>query len=461
MSYKIHVTSGKFTSAFKAKRNSNSGAFDTFSQKNEFHEIELTGDRKFNITETDVVYEIREFNNLINCPKIIVKNTQNVETKYPAKKRVFPNPQNKDYKLLTILNPIFENISTDEKNTLYIYGFFKGECLLYKKVWTPVKTKSKIQKKELKTSTNPVIKSEISTVEDRACFNGGERQKSCFNNGLLSGTRSCFHSSYGMQHGLMSKPCFRNTLYPRNEGCYSNAIGCFSGPQIAGAPSPCFSSCFGQGCFNFGCFGNGCFSSGFTNPCFNSPILRAILNLFGLLSLFLILAYLICNLGGSVVSLPNIKEIKVTKQTQIIVPDSLMVHKEKVVNPIKESEIIDIGSTDRVFLFVGDFEDEDEDIVNLYFNDELIASNLKLQNNLKQFELTDVIPKHINTLRVEAVSNGTGPPCTTSYYVCKNCFGEQECFDKYEIPLLAGKEESKRTGEIYFYINELDCVYEK
>lgn len=461
MSYKIHVTSGKFASAFKAKKNSNSEAFDTFSQKNEFHEIELTGDKKFNITETDVVYEIREFNNLINCPKIIVENTQNVETKYLAKKRVFPNPQNKDYKLLTILNPIFENISTDEKNPLYIYGFFRGECLLYKKVWTPVKTKSKIPKKELKTSTSPVIKSEISTVDDRACFNGEERQKSCFNNGLLSGKKACFDSSYGQQNGLMSKPCFRNILYPGQTGCYSNTVGCLSGPQAAGAYSPCFSGCFRSGCFNSGCFGNSCFGSGLLNPCFNSPILRAIFNLFGLLTLFVILAYLLCNIGGSVVSIPNFEDITETDQTKIIVPDSLMINQEKVVNPIKESEIIDIGSTDRVFLYVGDFEDEDKDTVNLFFNDELIASNLELQNNLRQFELTDVVPKHINTLRVEAVSNGYGPPCTTFYYVCKNCFGEEDCFDKYKINLMAGKDDKKRTGEIYFYINELDCVYEQ
>ena len=69
-------------------------------------------------------------------------------------------------------------------------------------------------------------------------------------------------------------------------------------------------------------------------------------------------------------SIPNFEDITETDQTKIIKPDSLMVNQEKVVNPIKESEIIDIGSTDRVFLYVGDFEDEDEDTVNLYFNDD-------------------------------------------------------------------------------------------
>ena len=261
MSYKIHVTTGNFASAFKAKRNSSSGTFDTFSQKNDFHDIKLTGEKNFNITETDVVYEIKEFNNLVNCPKIIVENTENVETKYPAKNKVFPNPQNKDYKLLTILNPIFDNVTTDAKDPLFIYGFLQGKCLIYKKVWTPKKSKSKPDKKELKT----VIKSEISAVEDRACFDSGERQKSCFNNGLLSGKKPCFDSSYGMQHGLMSKPCFRNTLYPNQTGCYSNSVGCLSGPQIAGTPSPCFSGCFGLGCFNSGCFGNSCFGSGLTD----------------------------------------------------------------------------------------------------------------------------------------------------------------------------------------------------
>lgn len=457
MSYKIHVTLGEFASAFKAKKNSGIGNFDTFSQIKEFHDIKLTGDRKFNITEIDTVYEIKEFNELVDCPKIIVETPSNVETKFPANKRVFPNPQNKDYKLLTILNPIFDNVTTDAKDPLFIYGFLQGKCLIYKKVWTPKKSKSKPDKKELKT----VIKSEISAVEDRACFDSGERQKSCFNNGLLSGKKPCFDSSYGMQHGLMSKPCFRNTLYPNQTGCYSNSVGCLSGPQIAGTSSPCFSGCFGLGCFNSGCFGNSCFGSGLTSPCFNSPVLRALFNLFGLLSLFMILMYLVCNLGGSVVSIPNFEDITETDQTKIIKPDSLMVNQEKVVNPIKESEIIDIGSTDRVFLYVGDFEDEDEDTVNLYFNDELIASNLELKNSLRQFELTDVVPKHINTLRVEAVSNGYGPPCTTFYYVCKNCFGNEECFDKYKINLLAGKDENKRTGEIYFYINELDCVYEQ
>ncbi|WP_296636186.1 heterocycloanthracin/sonorensin family bacteriocin [Polaribacter sp.] len=465
MSYKIHVTSGIFSSAFKAKKNSTSGNFDTFSQKSDYHDIELTGEKKFNISETEVVYEIKEFNDLVNRPKIIVENTVNVETKYPTKKRVFPNPQNKEYKILTILNPVFENVSLDEKNPLYIYGFLKGECLIYRKVWKPIKTTTKKNKKELKTTINKVTKSEITTLEEKTCFNNRNKQKNCFNKGILSGNKPCFDSSYGKQHGLMTKPCFRNTLYPSKKGCYSNSIGYFSGPQITGSPMPCYSGCFGFGCFNsgcFGCFGNSCFSSGLARPCFNSPILRALFNLFGLLSLFMILAYLICNLGGSVVSIPKTEEIKETDQTNIIAPDSLMVNKEKIINPIKESEIIDMGSTDRVFLFVGDFEDEDGDTVNLYFNDEPIASNLRLQNNIKQFELTDVIPKNINTLRVEAVSNGTfGSPCTTSFYVSKNCFGEQEFFEKNEIYLFAGKEENKRIGEIYFYINELDCVYEK
>jgi hypothetical protein len=476
MSYKIHVTTGKFSSVFKAKRNSKSVTFDTFSEINEFHNIELTGKREFNISETDLVYEISEFNKLVNSPKIIVEDTTNVETKFPTKKRVFPNPQNKNYKLLTILNPVFENVSTDEKNPLIINGFLQGECLIYKKVWTPIKTKPKTPKKEFKTSIDSVIKNEITTVEDKACFNVRQRQKSCFNNGFLSGERPCFDSSYGVQHGLMAKPCFRNNFYPGQSGCFSNSIGCLSGPQIAGAPSPCFSGCFGFGCFSFGCFNSGCFNSGcfrsgcFSNscfgsgcasPCFNSPLLRAIFNLFGLFSLFLILAYFLCNIGGSVVSIPNVEEISDIDQTKIIVPDSLMVHQEKIVNPIKESEIIDIGSTDRVFLYVGDFEDEDGDAVNLYFNDELITSNLELKNNLRKFEITDVVAKHINTLRVEAVSNGaSNSPCTSIYYVCKNCFGDEKCFDKYKIDLMAGNDENKRTGEIYFYINELDCVYE-
>ena len=126
MSYKIHVTLGEFSSAFKAKRNPTSGTFDTFSQKKEFHNIELTGDKKFNISESDIVYDIVEFSDLVSCPKIIVKNTANVKTNYPAKERVFPNPQNKEYKLLTILNPIFKDITimshlacADDKNNQF------------------------------------------------------------------------------------------------------------------------------------------------------------------------------------------------------------------------------------------------------------------------------------------------------------------------------------------------------
>jgi hypothetical protein len=119
MSYKIHVTLGEFASAFKAKKNSGIGNFDTFSQIKEFHDIKLTGERKFNITEIDTVYEIKEFNELVDCPKIIVETPSNVETKFPSNKRVFPNPQNKDYKLLTILNPIFDNVTTERIENSY------------------------------------------------------------------------------------------------------------------------------------------------------------------------------------------------------------------------------------------------------------------------------------------------------------------------------------------------------
>ena len=90
MSYKIHVTLGEFASAFKAKKNSGIRELLIRSRQiKEFHDIKLTGERKFNITETDTVYEIKEFNELVNCPKIIVENPANVETKFPQRKEYF------------------------------------------------------------------------------------------------------------------------------------------------------------------------------------------------------------------------------------------------------------------------------------------------------------------------------------------------------------------------------------
>ena len=447
MAVKTKIHKGYFEAIFKAEINTsdkekiypNSIDFNSF-------DIELVGNKKFIIESIKTV-------NGINTEKYLGELTSvhtdvnNVETTYPKETSMKFNPINKNWSSLIINNPEIpaESISTEDNNVLY--GIIKGEAFHFERIYTHEKVKHKNKVVVSSVRKKSVVKSEI--IEEKPCFS---RKDLFADDGYLSPTRPVF-----ADNGCFSSGRNGSILYPQSNSCYGSSVGCFNA-----RPFPCFASpCFG-GCFP-GCFG-GCFSG-----CFQLPLLRFLINLLGLLGLlYLLFLLLVGNMNteriitdNDPLSDDNVEIVEEDLEEDIIesppVEDEIV--DEKIIEPIEDTEhqILNVGEGNKVYLTVGDFDVQDKDIVNVYFNDVPIQLDYELVSTPQNIELSNLKINQLNTLRVEAVSNGDKGVCTPQVYACHICGGNSNCAPTMQLELKSNVED-KKFGEITFYIKEQDCL---
>jgi len=142
----------------------------------------------------------------------------------------------------------------------------------------------------------------------------------------------------------------------------------------------------------------------------------------------------------------------------ILIEDKELVE-ETVIEEIEDTDhqILTVGEGNKVYLTVGDFDLEDKDKINLYFNDIPIQMNYELINSPQNIEISNLKINQINTLRVEAVSDGLRGLCTPQVYACHICGGNSNCAPTMQLELRS-KIENKNIGEITFFIEEQDCL---
>ena len=142
----------------------------------------------------------------------------------------------------------------------------------------------------------------------------------------------------------------------------------------------------------------------------------------------------------------------------ILIEDKELVE-ETVIEEIEDTDhqILTVGEGNKVYLTVGDFDLEDKDKINLYFNDIPIQMNYELINSPQNIEISNLKINQINTLRVEAVSDGLRGLCTPQVYACHICGGNSNCAPTMQLELRS-KVENKNIGEITFFIEEQDCL---
>ena len=118
---------------------------------------------------------------------------------------------------------------------------------------------------------------------------------------------------------------------------------------------------------------------------------------------------------------------------------------EKIIEPIEDTEhqILNVGEGNKVYLTVGDFDVQDKDIVNVYFNDVPIQLDYELVSTPQNIELSNLKINQLNTLRVEAVSNGDKGVCTPQVYACHICGGNSNCAPTMQLELKSNVEDKK------------------
>lgn len=440
MSIKTKIYRGPFKAVFKANYNaSDKDKLYAHALDFESYDIELVGDKIYTI---ESIKTINGINTERFTSGIVSRHSsvQNVETLYPQGENQKFNPINKDWSSIIIHNPEIprDSISINENGVLY--GIIKGEAFHFERIHTP-STKKRI-KDEKSVIPLSVIKSDV--VEDKPCFD----RNTCFgDDGYLSPSKPMFANN----------GCFSNNgnscFYPSPNSCYGSSMGCFNAPPFPCYSLPCFSGCF-PGCFG-GCF-NGCLPG-----CFYFPLIRLLLNLLGLLGLLYLFFLLFSNLNSNEVLNPNPDPI--TEDDVEVVEETIFEEDEEieeiVIEEIEDSEhqVLTVGEGNKVYLTVGDFDLQDNDVVNIYFNDVPIQMNYELIKSPQQIEINDLRINQINTLRVEAVSDGGKGVCTPQVYACHICGGGSNCAPTMQLELKA-KIENKNVGEITYFIEEQDCL---
>jgi hypothetical protein len=439
VSIKTKIYRGPFQAVFKANYNaSDKESLSTNTIDFESYDIELVGEKKYSIESIKTI-------NGINTEKFIPggvsrhSSVLNVETLYPKEENLKFNPINKNWSSLVIHNPEIPKESITIKEDGVFYGIIKGEAFHFERIVIPKAN----TKKEIKDEIKPVSVMKSKEAQEKPCFD----RDSCFGeDGYLSTSRPMFG-----QNG-----CFGNRsngcLYPNSNSCYGSSIGCFNAQPFPCYGSPCFSSCFP------GCFG-GCYS-GCLPGCFQIPLLRFLLNLLGLLGLFYFLFMILTNTFSNETIIPNpIKEDDMEIVEEDIIEDDNEIIEETVIEEIEDTDhqILTVGEGNKVYLTVGDFDLEDKDKVNLFFNDIPIQMDYELINSPQNIELSNLKINQINTLRVEAVSDGLRGVCTPQVYACHICGGSSNCAPTMQLELKS-KVENKNIGEITFFIEEQDCL---
>ena len=440
MSIKTKIYRGPFQAVFKANYNaSDKEKLHTNSIDFESYDIELVGEKKYTI---ESIRTINGINTEKFTPGIVSRHSsvKNVETLYPKEENLRFNPINKNWSSIVIHKPEIPRDSITNNEDGVFYGIIKGEAFHFERIHSLVAKKT-IKEEKLITPVS-IIKSNI--VEDKPCFD----RNTCFgDDGYLSPSKPMFASN----------GCFSNNgnscFYPSTNSCYGSYIGCFNAPPFPCYSSPCFSGCF-PGCFG-GCF-NGCLPG-----CFQFPLFRLLLNLLGLLGLLYLLFLLLSNLNSNEVFNPNPDpipedDIEVVEETIIEEEEEV---EEVVIEEIEDSEhqVLTVGEGNKIYLTVGDFDLQDKDVVNIYFNDVLIEMDYELIKSPQQIEISDLRINQINTLRVEAVSDGDRGVCTPQVYACHICGGGSNCAPTMQLELKA-KIQNENVGEITFFIEEQDCL---
>jgi len=434
---KTKIYSGQFEGVFKANYNakdkdrlfSNSIDFDSF-------DIELVGEKKFiidDIEEIDGINTDKYTNGLTSKHNAV----SNVETHFPQTKNLKYNPVNRDWSTIIITNPLIPRESLTHQDNESFYGVIKGRAYHFERIYIPDPVRAKANLENESTVPTSTIRSSKSSKKDVV------NKKTCFGeNGCFSTTTPIFEQG-GCFSGRRNS-CF----YPNSNSCFGSTLGCFNAPPFPCYSMPCFSGCFP------GIIG-GCFPS-----CFQLPLVRMIWNFLGVLGLIYIILLLLCNLRSSEFIEPGPMPIK--EDEFEIVEEELLeenVIEEEVIDVIEDSEhqVLYVGEGNKVYLTVGDFDVQDHDMVNLYFNDVPIQLNYELIKSPQEIELSDIRLNQINTLRVEAISDGDKGVCTPQVFACHICGGESSCAPTTQIGLESGVE-NKNVGLITFYIEEQDCL---
>ena len=431
------IFKGHFEATFKGKINSNDKEI-LFPSSVDFdsYDIELIGDKKFILKSIESIKGI-------NTEKFLSgtisrhSNILNVETHYPKEENLKFNPINKNWSSIVIHNPDIPGESITLKEDGVFYGIIKGEAFHFERVITQKKTTKSLAQTEIENEIKPSSLIKSKEVKEKTCF--GE-------NGYLSTSRPIFAENGCFAN--RSNSCFN----PNSNSCYGSSIGCFNAQPFPCFGSPCFSSCFP------GCFG-GCYS-GCLPGCFQIPLLRFFLNLLGLLGLLYFLFMILTNAFSNETIIPNPEKednIEIVDE-DILIEDKELVE-ETVIEEIEDTDhqILTVGEGNKVYLTVGDFDLEDKDKINLYFNDIPIQMNYELINSPQNIEISNLKIDQINTLRVEAVSDGLRGLCTPQVYACHICGGNSNCAPTMQLELRS-KIENKNIGEITFFIEEQDCL---
>jgi len=413
MAYKITIHKGYYEGFFKAKLKD----LQVPNKLNEidFYDIELIDYKKFQIKEVIDIEESDESKFTSNKFSKHV-NIRDVETHYLTNNEQF-NPKNKYWDNLTINNPEFPDGFLSKESDEFYYGKIQGEAVSIEK--KPINNPS-----EEKTIVSNIVKPNT--------ISSFHQSKGCYESRF--DRDGCFSTTRPLSQGCFSSGCSRGCCFPSNSSCYGCGSGCFNAQ-----PSPCFNtSCFG--CFN---------------GCFQIPLLRVLFNLLGILGLLYLLFLLLCNLNLSSSLKPTIDP----QSDDELIVEEIPVEDEIILDPIEDSDTqsLNTGTGNKIYLTVGDFDWEDNDRVNLYFNDNLLASNYELVSDPLQIELSSLLVNQINTLRIEALSNGDLGSCTPILFACSVCGGEDDCQPAMQLELRA-EDPKRKFGEIYFFVEENDCL---
>ena len=430
MPYKSKIYKGFFEGFFKAKLSNNLNKVANklpISSELEFFDVQLIDDKKYTITS------IQNKNNLLTYDSLKELksshfNVQNVETHFSKNLNQKINPINKNWSSLVIINPEFPTEYLNEKSENVYYGKIEGECIHIENIWVNEKPK-KIKTDKLETPIKNKSKI-INTIDEKGCFDDMYGK-----DGILSTVTPISKREW------FSKLNSSSLLYPKSNSCYGSSLSCFN------ANPPCFNTCF-SGCFP-GCF-SGCFPG-----CINSPLIRALFNILGILGLIYLLFWLLNNLSLSSSLIPNLEPVE---ETELILEDIPI--EEEIIEEINDTDTqsFKTGSGNKIYITLGDFDQEDGDVVDIYFNNIFLEENYELTSTPFSFELSNIILNDINTVRLEAKSDGEAGVCTPQIYASNSCQFNLDDEPKIMQLGLVSSNEKQKYGEIYFFIEEGDCL---
>ena len=411
MAYKYIIYSGEYEGFFRGNFDKKKSICQEIQQE-EYFDIELIDFKKFEIHK---IIESDDVETYYSKIKSIHNRVNDVETYYPNEEH---NPKNKSFGKLVINNPIFPKEFLSKESDKIYYGKIEGQAIYFESKWV------EDDKREINKEAVIPTKVEYSQHTSKGCY-----ESRFDDDGILSSKTP------------LSETCFKSNslnrlFYPRKTSCYGCGSGCFNAqPNL----------CFGSSCF--GCF----------NGCFQIPLIRAIFNILGIIGLLYLLLLLLCNLNLSSTLIPKI-EPEPENQDEIIVED-IPVEEENIIEPIEDSETTTFsqGDGNNLFVRVGDFDVQDNDRINLFFNDQIIKNDYELTNTPIEIELRSLLLNQINTLRIEATSNGDKGVCTPMLDYYNICQGDKNSGERMRLNLKS-QDPNKKFGEIYFFIEGTDCL---